>query len=157
MNLCVVLKDDLYNQEILGLGWDFDYVMNISESDFPVRWREDQSWYLLMGLYRYVLMYDQSYIWTFSVKKVISQPWLVQKPSSLAQISFTPTTKWPQLHFQELSLSTQISKTSHFCSLKESHLKVDFQVWCRHEISLSVFSPIWSEQSLCNTVLHYVS
>ena len=91
MNFCVVLKDDQYNQEILGLGWDFDYVMNISESDFPVRWREDQSWYLLMRLYRYVLMYDQSYIWTFSVKKVISQPWLVQKPSSLTQIHFLLT------------------------------------------------------------------
>ena len=30
---------DIENQqEILGLGWDFDYVMNISESDYPVRW-----------------------------------------------------------------------------------------------------------------------
>ena len=37
MNFCVILKNDQYNQEILGLGWDFDYVMNISESDFPVR------------------------------------------------------------------------------------------------------------------------
>ena len=34
--LCCI-KNDQYNQEILGLGWDFDYVMNISESDFPVR------------------------------------------------------------------------------------------------------------------------
>ena len=32
------LFDAEKQQEILGLGWDFDYVMNISESDYPVRW-----------------------------------------------------------------------------------------------------------------------
>ena len=32
------LFDAEKHQEILGLGWDFDYVMNISESDYPVRW-----------------------------------------------------------------------------------------------------------------------
>ena len=31
-------SDSRKHQEILGLGWDFDYVMNISESDYPVRY-----------------------------------------------------------------------------------------------------------------------
>jgi len=33
-------------KEILGLGWDFDYVMNISESDYPVRPLEEFEDYL---------------------------------------------------------------------------------------------------------------
>ena len=36
--------------------------------------------------FAYVEVFNQFYIWMFRVKKIISQPWLVQKPSSLDQI-----------------------------------------------------------------------
>ena len=41
--------------------------------------------------FAYVEVFNQFYIWMFRVKKIISQPWLVQKPSSLAQLYFLLT------------------------------------------------------------------
>jgi hypothetical protein len=52
-------------REILSLGWDFDYVMNISESDLPVRPVETFEAHLASRMGRNFVAYSKVNMVTF--------------------------------------------------------------------------------------------
>jgi hypothetical protein len=68
-----LLKPSLYRKfdisasfrEILSLGWDFDYVMNISESDLPVRPVETFEAHLASRMGRNFVAYSKVNMVTF--------------------------------------------------------------------------------------------